>query len=64
LIQRYHGAKDRAIKKSLEFNITVDYLLEIWNKQKGLCAISGIQMTCLLDEGRIFSNVSIDQINS
>jgi hypothetical protein len=36
--------------------------MELWNKQNGLCAISKIPMTYEIDSGRIYTNVSIDQI--
>lgn len=62
LQERWLGAKDRAEKKGIEFSITKEYLKELWDKQKGLCAISKIPMTFTLDKGRVYSNVSIDQI--
>lgn len=63
LNQRLLGAKERAIKQNLEFNLSLDYLLSLWNKQKGICAISGIPMTFDRYNGRIPTNVSIDKIN-
>ena len=63
LQSRFLGAKDRAKKKNLPFTITKEYLKELWDKQNGKCAISGIEMTYSLCEGRIPTNVSIDQIN-
>jgi hypothetical protein len=35
--------------------------MELWNKQNGLCAISKIPMTYEMDEGRVYTNLSIDQ---
>ena len=63
LTQRYHGAKERAEKQGLEFNLTLDYLLELWNEQKGICALSGLQMTYERYNGRIGTNISIDKID-
>ena len=37
-------------------------LLTVWKAQNGKCAISGLDMTYELGEGRIYTNVSIDQI--
>lgn len=34
----------------------------VWKAQNGKCAISGLDMTYELGEGRIYTNVSIDQI--
>jgi hypothetical protein len=36
--------------------------MKLWNKQNGLCAISKIPMTYEMDAGRVYTNVSIDQI--
>lgn len=38
------------------------YILTVWKAQNGKCAISGLDMTYELGEGRIYTNVSIDQI--
>lgn len=60
---RWFGAKDRANSKNIPFTITKQDLLDIWNQQNGLCNISKIPMTYELDNGRIFTNVSLDQKN-
>lgn len=44
--------------------ITIEFLLELYNKQKGLCALSGIIMTSYINGGNTRFNVSIDRINS
>lgn len=62
LAKRFRDAKARAEKHNLPFNITREYLYSMWNDQKGLCAISQIPMTFTTGSGRIFSQVSIDQI--
>lgn len=63
IVDRYYGAKNRASKKGLEFNLTIESLVELWNKQNGKCAITGIQMTHTILEGKIKTNLSIDKIN-
>ena len=63
LLHRFHGAKDRAIKNNISFNLTLEDLHSLWDIQKGLCAVSKLPMTFNLDQGRIFTNVSIDKIN-
>lgn len=60
---RWLGAKERAERKDLLFDITKEDLINLWDKQNGKCAISGIDMTCTLDSGRTPYNVSADQIN-
>lgn len=62
LLERWHGAKDRAISQNLEFNITTDYLRYLWNKQEGKCALSNLDMTFIFNSGRISTNISIDKI--
>ena len=60
---RVLAAQERASKKNIPCTITKEFIMELWNKQNGLCAISKIPMTYELDQGRIYSNISIDQIN-
>ena len=64
LYERFHGLKDRANKKNIECNVDLQYLHQLWNDQKGLCALSGIPMTYYFDSGRIPTNVSVDRIDS
>ena len=63
LQMRFLAARDRAKKKNLPFTITKEYLKELWDKQEGKCAISGVEMTFEQCNGRTPKNVSIDQIN-
>lgn len=63
LQERWLGARDRASNKEIPFIITKEDLLELWEQQNGLCNISKIPMTYELDNGRVFTNVSIDQKN-
>lgn len=60
---RVLGARERAQKNSISFDITLDYIMNLWKAQKGLCALSGIPMTFELKTGRIPTNVSIDKID-
>ena len=59
---RWLAAKSRAIDKSIPFTITKEDLLTVWKAQNGKCAISVLDLTYDLGEGRIYTNVSIDQI--
>jgi len=65
LLIRCRQAYQRACQKGWEFNLTPEYLLEIYNKQKGLCYYSGIKMEIAL-KGYTCNNyvLSIDRINS
>lgn len=60
---RFLGAKDRARQNNIPFDITLDYLIELWEHQKGKCALSGIEMTFDLKKGRTPTNLSIDKID-
>jgi hypothetical protein len=68
LTERFSDLKTRTKNKRVKYNIAlnfdVEYLLELWNKQSGKCAISNIEMTFVLYEGHIKTNASIDRINS
>lgn len=59
---RVLNAQTRARAKGIPCTITKDFILDLWNKQNGLCAISKIPMTYEMDSRRIYTNVSIDQI--
>lgn len=59
---RVLNASERAKRKGIPCTITKEFILDLWNKQNGLCAISKIPMTYEMDSGRIYTNVSIDQI--
>lgn len=60
---RFLGAKDRAKAHNIPFNITLEYLLDLWNEQKGTCALSGVPMTYELKTGRTPTNLSLDKID-
>lgn len=59
---RVFAAKRRAKTKGIPCTITKEFILDLWNKQNGLCAISKIPMTYEIDAGRVYTNISIDQI--
>lgn len=61
LRSRFYGARQRSKDNNIEIDITVDYLLELWNLQNGKCSISKIDMTYEVHSGRIHTNVSIDR---
>jgi hypothetical protein len=46
-------------------HLPLSVLVELWSKQNGRCAITGIEMTCRAERGSFFPyNVSIDRIVS
>lgn len=44
--------------------LTKEDLLAILEKQHGRCALSGIELTCLLGEGKLKTNASVDRIDA
>lgn len=60
---RFYGAKHRAAKKNIPFNLTIQYLENLWKKQNGICTISGIEMSHTILEGKLDTNASIDKID-
>lgn len=50
--------------KGMELNITFDDLLLLYYKQKGKCAISGIEMSYIIGGGRKDTNISIDRLDN
>ena len=54
-----------ALKYKNIFNdLNIDFLMYLWEKQKGLCALTGIPMTYKFYEGRVNTNLSVDRIDS
>lgn len=51
--------------KGMEFNLTLEYIIDLWFKQKGACALSGIAMA-VPDEDKPSTpqTGSLDRINS
>lgn len=55
----------RVCEKGRLKTISVEDLLEIHEKQKGLCALTGVEMTCVLKRGeRARTNASLDRIEA
>ena len=52
--------KKRSILKNLEYKLTESFLWNLFNKQKGLCALSGLKLSI----DNIDFTASIDRINS
>ena len=62
LKRAFYNSKKR--KDHSDFNLTEDFIKNLFYKQSGLCALSGEKMTMILGKGRVHSNLSIDRINS
>lgn len=63
IYDNFYNAQYRAKKKNIEFTITSQDLKELWDSQKGKCALTGLNMTHIKLEGKVKTNLSIDRIN-
>lgn len=65
LVLRNRTCYGRACKKGLDFDITPEYLMELYTNQNGLCYYSGMKMEIAI-KGNInnYNTLSIDRIDS
>lgn len=64
LQQALKGTRRRSKEKNIYNDLTFDYLMYLWEKQAGKCALTGMQMTYKFYEGRVNTNLSVDRIDS
>jgi len=64
LIDLIRLVNHRSRKYNRDNNLSVEYLKELWNNQKGLCALTNLPMQHCISKGKLFNNVSIDRIDS
>lgn len=57
------GAASRAAKKGKDHNITQEYMEDLWRQQNGRCALTGDEMTMVVN-GEAKKKGSIDRIDS
>lgn len=41
---KYHGSKRNARAKGIKHTLTIDFLKDLWESQRGRCAISGVEL--------------------
>jgi len=56
--------KALCVKKLDRRKLTVSFLKDLYDKQEGLCAVSGVPMTYVCGQGNVDTNISVDRINS
>ena len=65
---RYHfsAARKSATKRNIGFYITEDTIVKLWKKQKGKCALSGIEMTLTHGTSAAMNptKISVDRIDN
>lgn len=57
-------AKNRKKSKEYGYDLDFNYIMDMYNNQDGLCAISNVRMTTISGSGIINTNLSIDRIDS
>lgn len=57
-------SRTRATKKKMQFDIDIDFLLNLWETQEGLCKLTKDPMTYILGKGIVNNNASLDRIDS
>jgi len=61
----YCSSKTTAKKFNYDHNITTRDLIELWYKQDGLCALTGLPLSLVSQKGiRNYDLISLDRINS
>ena len=51
-------------RKINNYELDIDFLVNLFEKQEGKCAISGLKMTHIAGQGCVPTNISIDRINN
>ena len=66
LKRKMWAIKREAKLRGIGFEITIDDVIELYGKQKGLCALSGEQLTWIYgnNQGQVLTNLSVDRIDS
>ena len=59
----YNQLKSKRKDSAYEWNLEVEHLYALWNKQHGRCALSGHNMTWHRGSGKTFYNASLDRKN-
>ncbi|MDA9601840.1 hypothetical protein N9S61_03185, partial [Alphaproteobacteria bacterium] len=57
---RMNVYKKNALRRKRKFNLSKVDLINLYEKQKGLCAMSKVKLTILTGKGKINSNLSLD----
>lgn len=64
LSQALKGTRRRSKERNTYNDLDLEYLMFLWQKQNGKCALTGIDMTYKFYCGRVNSNLSVDRIDS
>jgi hypothetical protein len=67
LYDMFSAARTRATKKNLEFDLTPDFVFEMYNNQNGLCSLTGLKLDTQLKLNNVNYNPyapSLDRIDA
>ena len=64
LLKHWLSDKKKNSRHPMDDDITLDYLMDLWKEQKGLCALSQQPMTHIKGKGKVYENVSVDRTDS
>jgi len=56
--------KKNNTRTSKGYELDFDFIMDLYNKQEGKCEVTGIEMTHVRGKGMVYSNLSIDRIDS
>jgi hypothetical protein len=59
-----HQAQCRSRRLGRDYDLTIEYLIALYKRQLGKCALSNREMTHVVGEGRVAENISIDRIDN
>ena len=61
LAAKMRGARYKAVKNNMQYDLTTEFLFSLWEKQSGKCVLSGVFMTHCRNDPK---SASIDRIDS
>lgn len=53
-----------SLKKNIRSALSEEFIASLYEKQDGMCALTGLKMTTVRGSGRISTNMSLDRIDS
>jgi len=60
----FNGIKNRATRSNKEFDVTIEYLFDLFEKQHGKCALSGLDIAFARSIRSKEKTASLDRIDS
>lgn len=61
---RFHKVKRRALVEKTEFNLTKEFVIQLYKSQNGLCFYTGETLHLMNGKGRLPTGLSIDRVDN